>query len=146
MTHSHDDDLPVYRIAVEIRRFESRPGSHVPIDAIWSVRRAHGHQTLTCRSVIRENFSGGNDALVGCHRRALEEIASEIVAGIRSVAAKQGAEIRVAPRAIALSNEALRTLGTYGEERRLHAKSTIDFIIFTGRPVMSCSQIAYCSS
>ncbi|WP_423760706.1 hypothetical protein [Burkholderia sp. NLJ2] len=39
--------------------------------------------------MICENISEGNDALVdGHHLRALEEIASEIVVGIRGVAAK----------------------------------------------------------
>ncbi|GAU06765.1 membrane integrity-associated transporter subunit PqiC [Burkholderia stabilis] len=83
----HDDNLPVYRVAIEIQRFESWPGSHVLIDAVWSVRQAHGQQTLTCHGVIRENVSEGNDALVDGHRRALEEIASEIAVGIRGVAA-----------------------------------------------------------
>lgn len=49
----------------------------------------------------------------------------------------EAAEIRVAPRAIAFGDEALRTPGTCAVERRLHAKSTIDFAIFTGRPVTS---------
>lgn len=58
----------------------------------------------------------------------------------------KAAEIRVAPRAIALGDEALRTPGTCDEERRLHAKSTIDFAIFTGRQVTSCRDSIACQS
>ncbi len=84
----HDDSLLVYRVAVDVRRFESWPGSHVLIDVVWSMRPTRGQQTLTCRSMVRENVTEGNDALVDGHRRALEEIASEIVGCIRAVGAK----------------------------------------------------------
>ncbi|WP_244132705.1 hypothetical protein [Burkholderia sp. BCC0397] len=56
----------------------------------------------------------------------------------------EAAEIRVAPRAIALGDEALRTPGTCDEQHRLHAKSTTDFAIFTGRPVTSCRDSIAC--
>ena len=65
----HDDSLLVYRIAVDVQSFESWPGSHVLIDAVWSMRPARGQQTLTCRSMIRESATKGNDALVDGHRR-----------------------------------------------------------------------------
>ncbi|MPV67361.1 hypothetical protein GD429_16210 [Burkholderia sp. BE17] len=70
------------------------------------------------------------------NRRARHEVDVLIV--------DKAAEIRVAPRAIALGDEALRTPGTCDEERRLHAKSTIDFAIFTGRPVTSCRDSIAC--
>ncbi|CAG9250392.1 conserved hypothetical protein [Burkholderia diffusa] len=50
----------------------------------------------------------------------------------------------VATRAIARGDEALRTPGICDEERRLHAKSTIDFAIFTGRPVTPCRDSVAC--
>ncbi|HDR8857104.1 TPA: membrane integrity-associated transporter subunit PqiC [Burkholderia territorii] len=86
----HDDNFPVYRVTVDVQRFESWPGSHVLIDAVWSVQATRGQQTLNCRSAIRENVANGNDALVAGHRLALEAIAVEIAAGIRAVAAKPG--------------------------------------------------------
>jgi uncharacterized lipoprotein YmbA len=82
----HGDDVPVYRIAVDVQRFESWQGSHILIDAVWSVRSAQVQQTLTCRSVIRKDVSGSNAAIVDGHRWALAKIASQIAAGIRSVA------------------------------------------------------------
>ncbi|MFW6098852.1 MAG: PqiC family protein [bacterium] len=82
----HSDDVPVYRIAVDVQRFESWQGSHVLIDAVWSVRPAQSQQALICRAVIRKDVSLGNNAMVDGHRRALKDIASQIVAGIRSVA------------------------------------------------------------
>ncbi|WP_257129932.1 hypothetical protein [Burkholderia sp. RF4-BP95] len=50
----------------------------------------------------------------------------------------------VAPRAIARGDEALRTLGICDEAPCLHAKSTIDFAIFTGRPVTPCRDSVAC--
>ncbi|WP_257127650.1 MULTISPECIES: hypothetical protein [unclassified Burkholderia] len=50
----------------------------------------------------------------------------------------------VAPRAVARGDEALRTPGICDEAPRLHAKSTIDFAIFTGRPVTPCRDSVAC--
>ncbi|RQR64778.1 hypothetical protein DIE07_04815 [Burkholderia sp. Bp9002] len=64
--------------------------------------------------------------------------------GVDVMFVDNAAEICLAPRAIALDNEALRTLGTCDEERRLQAKSTIGFAIVTGRPVTSCDGSIAC--
>ena len=70
------------------------------------------------------------------NRRARHEVDVLIV--------DKAAEIRVAPHAIALGDEALRTPGSCDEERRRHAKSTIDFALCAGRPVMSCRDSIAC--
>ncbi|EDZ97440.1 protein of unknown function DUF330, partial [Burkholderia sp. H160] len=81
------DDVAVYRIAMNVQRFESWPGSHALIDAVWSVRAVRSNAVMTCRSVVSETVGGGYDALVDGHRRALAEVSTQIAAGVRAMAA-----------------------------------------------------------
>ncbi|WP_233800001.1 PqiC family protein [Paraburkholderia sp. HP33-1] len=81
------DDAAVYRIAMNVQRFESWPGSHALIDAVWSVRAVRSNAVMTCRSVVSETVGGGYDALVDGHRRALAEVSTQIAAGVRAMAA-----------------------------------------------------------
>jgi uncharacterized lipoprotein YmbA len=80
------DDEPVLRIKVDLRRFESVPGSHALIDAAWSVHAPKG-AVLACTSRVREDVGGGYDALVAGHQRALATLASRIAAVAPAVAA-----------------------------------------------------------
>jgi uncharacterized lipoprotein YmbA len=84
------DGVAVYRIAMNVQRFESWPGSHALIDAVWSVRAVRGNAVMTCRSVVSEPVSSGYDALVDGHRRALAEVSTQIAAGVRAMAAAVG--------------------------------------------------------
>ena len=84
---AHPDDAAVYRVAMNVQRFESWPGSHALIDAVWSVRAVRSNAVMTCRSVISEPVGSGYDALVDGHRRALAEVSTQIAAGVRSMAA-----------------------------------------------------------
>jgi len=70
-----------------VQRFESWPGSHALIDAVWSVRAVRTQAVLTCRSVIGEPVSGGYDAIAEGHRRAVQQISTEIAAAVRNLAA-----------------------------------------------------------
>ncbi|MFT4069572.1 PqiC family protein [Paraburkholderia sp.] len=81
------DGVAVYRIAMNVQRFESWPGSHALIDAVWSVRAVRSNAVMTCRSVVSEPVSSGYDALVDGHRRALAQVSTQIAAGVRSMAA-----------------------------------------------------------
>ncbi|MGH8780620.1 PqiC family protein [Paraburkholderia sp.] len=83
----YPDGVPVYRVSVNVQRFESWPGSHALIDAVWSVRAVRTQAVLTCRSVISEPVAGGYDALVDGHRRAVQDISAQIAAGIGALAA-----------------------------------------------------------
>ncbi|WP_083654647.1 PqiC family protein [Burkholderia sp. SRS-W-2-2016] len=84
------DDVAVYRIAMNVQRFESWPGSHALLDAVWSVRAVRSNAVMTCRSVVSEPVGGGYDALVDGHRRALEQVSTQIAAGVRAMVAAAG--------------------------------------------------------
>ncbi|BFG74550.1 PqiC family protein [Paraburkholderia terrae] len=83
----YPDRVPVYRVSVNVQRFESWPGSRAQIDAVWSVRAVRTQAVLTCRSAVSEPVSGGYDALAEGHRRAVQRIATEIAAAVRNLAA-----------------------------------------------------------
>jgi uncharacterized lipoprotein YmbA len=82
------DGVPVYRVSVNVQRFESWPGSHALIDAVWSVRSLATQTVMTCRSVLDEPVGDGYDALVAGHRRAVEALSTAIASGVRSLAAQ----------------------------------------------------------
>ncbi|SIT35961.1 conserved exported hypothetical protein [Paraburkholderia ribeironis] len=84
---AHADTTPVYRVSMNVQRFESWPGSHALIDAVWSVRAVRSNTVMTCRSVVSEPVSGGYDALVDGHRRALAQISAQIGSAVQGMAA-----------------------------------------------------------
>jgi len=84
----HPEGVPVYRVSVNVQRFESWPGSHALIDAVWSVRSLTTQTVMTCRSVLDEPVGDGYDALVAGHRRAVQTLSTAIASGVRSLAAQ----------------------------------------------------------
>jgi uncharacterized protein len=83
----HPEGVPVYRVSVNVQRFESWPGSHALVDAVWSVRALDTQNVMTCRSVINEPVGDGYDTLVVGHRRAIESLSESIASGVRALAA-----------------------------------------------------------
>nr|WP_255219059.1 PqiC family protein [Paraburkholderia kururiensis] len=83
----YPEGVPVYRVSVNVHRFESWPGSHALIDAVWSVRQVGNRAVMTCRSVASVPVASGYDALVDGHRRAVGAIATAIASGVQSLAA-----------------------------------------------------------
>ena len=83
----HPAGAPVYRVSVNVQRFESWPGSHALVDAVWSVRALDTQTVMTCRSVLSEPVGDGYDALVAGHRRAIEALSQSIASGVRALAA-----------------------------------------------------------
>lgn len=78
---------PRLRIKLDLRRFESVPGSHALIDAAWSLRLvggSGGQDALTCSSRISEPVAAGYDALVAGHQQALAALAARIAATARA--------------------------------------------------------------
>ncbi|MCX4160379.1 MULTISPECIES: membrane integrity-associated transporter subunit PqiC [Paraburkholderia] len=84
---AYPDGVPVYRVSVNVQRFESWPGSHALIDAVWSVRAVRTQAVMTCRSVISEPVTGGYDALVDGHRRAVQDMSAQIATAVGALAA-----------------------------------------------------------
>jgi len=82
---------PRLRIKVDLRRFDSVPGSYALIDAAWSVRALAGDTTLTCTSQLREPVGPGYDALVQGHQQALAQLAAQIATVAAPLAAGQHA-------------------------------------------------------
>jgi uncharacterized protein len=82
----YPDRVPVYRVKVNVQRFESWPGSHALIDAVWSVRSVRTQALLTCRSVASVPVGDGYDALAAGHQRAVQQISTEIVVAVRILA------------------------------------------------------------
>ncbi|SAJ97491.1 putative lipoprotein [Burkholderia multivorans] len=78
--------VPVYRISVNVQRFESWPGKRAAIGAVWSVRALATQAVMTCRTSVAEPVTDGYDALVAGHRRALDVIATQAAAGVRTIA------------------------------------------------------------
>ncbi|KAB0631234.1 hypothetical protein WT67_32120 [Burkholderia stagnalis] len=91
---AHPAGVPVYRVSVDVQRFESWQAKHAAIDAVWSVRAVGTQAVMTCRTSVAEPVGSGYDALVAGHRRALGELAERIAAGVRAM---DEAHARAAP-------------------------------------------------
>lgn len=77
------EGLALTRITVELRRFDSVPGDHVGIDALWAIQPPGDAVLRTCSGSFRESVSrSGYDALVEAHQRALGRLADAIHAAL----------------------------------------------------------------
>lgn len=82
---------PVLRIKVDLRRFDSVPGSYALIDAAWSLRSLKGNTSLSCTSRVQESVGEGYEALVQGHQRAIDQLAAQIATAAGPLAAGQSA-------------------------------------------------------
>ena len=74
---------PEYRVAVEVRTFESTPGAGTALDAVWTIRRAKDGRTQTGRTSARETVSDGSyEALAAAHSRAVTRLSQDIAGAI----------------------------------------------------------------
>jgi uncharacterized protein len=79
---------PAYQAAIDVQRFESKPGSGVLVDAVWVVRKSTGGDTRMGRTVASETAGGEDfDALAAAHSRALAKVSGDIATAIRAAAA-----------------------------------------------------------
>jgi len=79
--------VPTHRVAVEVQRFDSRPGQGVLIEALWVVRPAGGGEPTVGRTVANEVVEGdGFEAIAAAHSRALATVSGDIAAAIRAQA------------------------------------------------------------
>jgi uncharacterized lipoprotein YmbA len=77
------DDGAVYRVSVDVQRFESAPGTMAGIAVLWSVRPPTG-TAVSGRTVVHEPVAGGGyDALVDAHNRAIGAVSADIARSIQ---------------------------------------------------------------
>lgn len=72
------------RIALELRRFDSVPGSEARLDAAWTVAGGTS-PSLRCSLLVREPAPGGMAELAAAHRRAVARLADAIGASLVAV-------------------------------------------------------------
>jgi hypothetical protein len=81
-------EAPDIRVAVDVQRFESVPGSHALIDAVWAVRRTRDGASEGGRATFREPAADkGYDTLAAAPGRALALVATDLARAVRKVAA-----------------------------------------------------------
>lgn len=79
-------DAPVWRVQVDVQRFDTTAGGPALIDATWRIRPVNlSGSALLCRSIVRVPVSGGDvPALVAGQQHAIQQLAATIVAGIQA--------------------------------------------------------------
>ena len=77
------------RIKLDVRRFDSVPGSYAYLDAAWSLRSLKGGEALACTSRISEPVGAGYDTLVQGHQQAVARLAGQIGAAASAMASGQ---------------------------------------------------------
>ncbi|MEI2414993.1 PqiC family protein [Orrella sp. JC864] len=72
-------DAPVWRILVDVQRFETVAGESVELDAVWRARLApDGLATPVCRSRLRHGVGPGTAAAVQGHQQNIQALAGAI--------------------------------------------------------------------
>jgi uncharacterized lipoprotein YmbA len=74
-----------YRVALEVQRFDARPGEVVDVEIAWSVHRLRDGAVRQGRSAVRESAASGYEALVAAQSRALASVSAEIASAIASL-------------------------------------------------------------
>lgn len=73
----------VYRLTVDIQRFDSTLGGPVALGALWTLTRAGGAAVDSGRVALSDRAADGSyDALVAAHGRMLAELATRIAAAV----------------------------------------------------------------
>ncbi|HCL75198.1 MAG TPA: hypothetical protein DIC26_04935, partial [Pseudomonas sp.] len=88
-------DKPLLSLRTDVRRFDSLPGRHAALDAMWSLEiSGHDQQkrTLTCASVINEQAGSEVESLVLAHQRAIGVLADRVARTARQWAANPGSD------------------------------------------------------
>jgi uncharacterized lipoprotein YmbA len=69
-----------WRIAVDVRRFDSLPGNEARIEGSWTIQGSATARAASsrCEWLVREPAPGGMSALAAAHRRAIARLADAI--------------------------------------------------------------------
>lgn len=77
---------PEYRVAIEVRTFESVPGKSAAIDAVWTIRRAKDGKAQTGRTSARETVVDSSyEALAAAHSLAVARLSQDIADAIQGL-------------------------------------------------------------
>lgn len=87
---AHPANRAVYRIDVNVQRFESQLNRQATLAAVWSVTRLPQGVTMTCRSTISVPAGAGYPALIASHRQAIARMGQRIASAIRRLARQVG--------------------------------------------------------
>ncbi len=75
---------PDFRVAVELRSFQSTLGGPAVLDAVWTIRRSSDGRTQTGRSLVQERATDASyEALAAAHSRAVARLSQDIADAIR---------------------------------------------------------------
>jgi uncharacterized lipoprotein YmbA len=75
-----------YRVSIEVQSFESVPGEHAGLDAVWTLRRARDDKSRTGRTSLQERVSEpGYEGLAAAHSRAIARLSRDIADGVRAL-------------------------------------------------------------
>ena len=76
-----------FRVAIDVQRFDFSAGDGASVDALWTIRAAKGDAQRIGRTEAREP-AGSRDAqaMAAAESRALEKVARDVAAAIRSLA------------------------------------------------------------
>lgn len=92
--------LPLYRVRVTLRRFESELGSRALIDATWTLSSARDPaRRASCDSRVEATVASGYEALAEGHQRALATLAARIARGLDALHAGPASNVCAAAEA-----------------------------------------------
>ncbi len=80
---SAQDAVPVYRIKVQLSRFETVPGRYAQLDVQWSLSRVGAATAISCDTSVRETATKGYDGVVAAHQRAVSVLAERIAQSLQ---------------------------------------------------------------
>ncbi|GAC1629127.1 MAG: hypothetical protein NVS9B10_19900 [Nevskia sp.] len=83
-----DARLPLYRVQLSLRRFDSALGAAAQIEAVWTVHSTRDAKlTATCDSRLAVPVAPGYEALAEGHQRALIQLADAIAQALLALQA-----------------------------------------------------------
>lgn len=75
-----------YRVAVDVRSFESTLGESASLDAIWTIHRTKDKKMQTGHTFVRESVADASyQAIAGAHSRAAARMSRDIAEAIRAL-------------------------------------------------------------
>lgn len=77
--------VQVWRVKVDVTRFDSELGRYALLEAGWSIGGDGKGARLTCATRSREDAGGDYEALVAGHQRAVTRLAEQIAAALRQL-------------------------------------------------------------